>query len=700
MSDDTHINGGSPNALRQQHILIADDIEQSRALLESTLKNDGYHVHHACHGRQAIEILARQPIDLIISDILMPDMDGYELCRVCKTHPEWKKIPFVFYTATYTSKEDEAFSLALGASHFLIKPQRSQVFLNMIGEVLHEWQDGRMKASETRIDGDTIYMKLYNERLIHKLEGKLEQLTTCNNELTRELSLRKKAEGRAGVLLNTIEQTDDAVLISDCNGVIEYVNSAFLHLTGYDAEDLYGTSCIQLKNNNQSAEIYQMLWKTIRNGSNWQGELMASRKDGSAYPAILSVTPVRGKNEEITHFVAVQQDLSERHALEEKFYEAQKMEAVGTLAGGVAHDFNNILAGIMMNVYLAKQQIEDGEMVKTRLRNMDDACKRAAGIIEQMLTFARRNHVQPQPVSLTGVVVDALSLARFGIPENIHIEQHLCEESLTVMGSAVQIEQMLINLMNNACDALHDVREPRIIVILKSVSVPADAQPSKLADGLYAHLSIIDNGEGIKDTERIFEPFFTTKEQGKGTGLGLSMVYGSVQQHGGHVAVESAPGKGACFDVYLPLDKHIRQVISSVPKLNIQGGGRLIILADDEVFVRESMRDMLQNLGFEVIAVSNGQQAVDAVHHHLADVALVFLDVVMPVMGGVDAAHWIRKIKPGLPVIFATGYNKRNVQDMAIESFPDSVLLQNPFEVDILNDALCEMLGDKREAGA
>ncbi|MDQ6972440.1 MAG: ATP-binding protein, partial [Mariprofundaceae bacterium] len=369
-----------------------------------------------------------------------------------------------------------------------------------------------------------------------------------------------------------------------------------------------------------------------------------------------------------------------------------------------AHDFNNILAGIMMNIYLARQQVGEADKVLGRLQTINDACDRASGLVSQMLTFARKDKVRMEPFSLNDMLSDALRLARAGVPENIALIHKMTADSLFCMGSRVQIEQVLINLINNASDALGVAANPEIRISLEKwsagdASAPGSGAPEGLTEGEYARLTVRDNGEGISDTERIFEPFFTTKEPGSGTGLGLAMAYGSICRHEGRIDVHSKPGEGALFEVLLPLIDEPAEDGVQDAFVNVAGGGRLLVVADDESFMRETLEDTLIKFGFNVHACENGREALKFVARNPDEVALALLDVVMPEMGGMDAAKGMRTICPELPIIFATGYDRNNVLDIEFQTMDACRVLQKPFDAIELSRALSHLLDGPGRAG-
>ncbi len=388
-------------------------------------------------------------------------------------------------------------------------------------------------------------------------------------------------------------------------------------------------------------------------------------------------------------------DITEHTKLEEQLLQSQKMEAVGTLVGGIAHDFNNILAGMAGNLYLAKKNAQEPDVQK-KLARIEQLSLRAADLIKQLMTFARKDRVMMKSLALAPFFKEVLKLLRSSIPENIEIYPSLCSESLQIDGDETQLHQLLMNLVNNARDAVEDEDEPYIKIKLEACNADDAFIHSHryFKAGAYAHLSVEDNGSGIPENqiEHLFEPFFTTKEQGKGTGLGLSMVFGAVKTHHGYIEVESIEGKGSTFHIYLPLLKN--QMLTPEPLHEeevIEGLGELILLVDDEPNIREMGSEVLSSLGYKVLQASNGIEAVDLFTANKDEVALIVMDIVMPLLGGVKAAELIKNICPDVKLIFSTGYD-RGVAFPDISPLTEAVILTKPYNINVLNKMIRQEL--------
>jgi len=509
--------------------------------------------------------------------------------------------------------------------------------------------------------------------------------------IIHDISDRTKAEKAVRKLSQSIEQSGEAVMITDRNALIEYVNPAFTKITGYMFEEIVGKTPATLKSSTQDPAFYKDLWETITRGEIWQGSLVDRKKDGSLYPALMSVAPLYDKEGKITHFVSFQQDMTEYKQLEDRFLQAQKMESVGTLVGGVAHDFNNILAAVQGNIYLAKADINDSSKVGNRLEAIEKLSESAADMIRQLLTFARKDRVTMKPLPLNSFMEKAFKLARNAVPENVTHICDTCQEELVVNGDETQLQQVLLNLLSNASHAVSNTVNPQITCSLKKYEVTDEfirAHPD-LTKKQFARLSIQDNGCGISKerVNKVFEPFFTTKGVGEGTGLGLAMVYGSIQTHGGVIDIDTRLGVGTTFHLYIPLVDTDAMVSTEERFAATQGQQETILLIDDEITMRQTIGEVLANMGYIVIEASNGEQALQLFKDKQHNIDLVISDVVMPKMNGPDSVKQMRSINNSLPVILMTGYDKLKAINTTNE-IDGAIVLSKPFSFEELSHSL------------
>ncbi|ATX82224.1 PAS domain S-box-containing protein [Mariprofundus ferrinatatus] len=532
----------------------------------------------------------------------------------------------------------------------------------------------------------------------HSAAPDSDQMNEIRNA-SRLVSLVMEKERREAMLRKlsqATEQAGESVLITDRHGNIEYVNPSFTRITGYAAEDVLGKNPRVLKSGNQTDEYYKRLWATISSGNIWHNAVIDRRKDGSQYPAMMTISPILNESGEITHYVGIQQDMTDHELLEEKFRQAQKMEALGTLVGGIAHDFNNMLAGMTGNIYLIKRSLAGSPEIVRKLDAVEALSFRAAEMIKQLLVFARKGRIEMKPFGLTSFVKEVAKLHKASIPENVSFQSDYCNDELVVNGDATQLQQVLMNLLNNARDAVAGIDDP--MITLKIEEYIADerfaGRHPDIESRQFAHLIVADNGCGISDAEKehIFEPFFSTKEVGLGSGLGLSMAYGAIQSHHGMLEVESKIGKGSSFHIYLPLlEEKTIQVVSDEIREAVSGKDELILVVDDNAEIRETSREVLESIGYRVVEASNGLEAVDAYIAKQQEIAVIIMDVVMPRLSGVKAVERIKALNPDAKVLFSTGYDRDETLKGEMPS-DDYVVLSKPYSIVKLSNAIREQI--------
>jgi PAS domain S-box-containing protein len=470
---------------------------------------------------------------------------------------------------------------------------------------------------------------------------------------------QKLAQAERALLITAIEQSAEGVLITDAHGTIEYVNPAFSRVSGYSRSEALGKNPRILKSGKQGEAYYKRLWTTIRGGEIWQEEITNRRRDGAFYNEQMTITPVRDQRGEITHFIAIKAEVTERKRLEQQLRQAQKMEAVGRLAGGVAHDFNNMLTIISGYSGLLLEHPATIEPLRGYVDEIRNASGRAASLTRQLLAFSRQQVLAPRVLDLNAVVSNIQKMLKRLIGEDIDLVTALGESLWPVMADPGQLEQVLLNLAVNARDAMPDGG----VVSIETTNVKMDTAAAQahfpLKPGPYALLTFSDTGSGM-DAEtqaRIFEPFFTTKETGKGTGLGLATVYGIVKQSGGYIWVFSEVGKGTTFKIYLPRTEV--ELDDSGPGRSLvetQRGTETLLLVEDEDAVRELVRNVLRENGYRVLEASRGEEALELSELFAGRIDLLVTDVVMPGMNGRELARRLVSSRPQVKVLYISGY--------------------------------------------
>ncbi len=489
-----------------------------------------------------------------------------------------------------------------------------------------------------------------------ELDGKPHVLT-----IMTDVTDKKRAEADRNRMITAFEQAAETIIIADDKGVIKYVNPAFEAISGYSRAEVQGKSLGSLRSPESARNAIGAAKQAMRGGLAWRGRLINLKKDGVPYEVEASISPVKSKTGHIINFVVVERDVTDEARLERQLRQAQKMEAIGTLAGGVAHDFNNILMAMMGYAELVRRSIPADSPTQTDLDEIVQAGRRATDLVKQILTFSRQNEHEKRAIEVYRVFNEALRLIRASIPSTIEIRHDIDETSGTVMADPTQMHQILMNLCSNAHQAMegeHGTLEVSVKQVILEEGAKELANPD-LTLGPYVRLTVSDTGKGMAPEliERIFDPYFTTKEVGKGTGLGLSVVLGIVQSHGGAITVESELGRGTAFHVYLPRCT-VQANGMNRPGPSERRGTHRIMFVDDDHKIAELVKRSLESVGYEVAIFTDPVKALDSVRGSLDTFDLVITDLTMPVMTGLELAAALQEIKPDIPIVLCTGYTE------------------------------------------
>ncbi len=503
------------------------------------------------------------------------------------------------------------------------------------------------------------------------------------------------AEESYRLLFAAIEQAAEGVIITDATGVIKYVNPAEEAVTGYSSDELTGRKANIFKSDKQDDNFYGNLWQTINAGKIWSGRFINKKKDGTEYHEDATISPVYNTSGKLTNFVALKRDVSKQIELQEQLFQAQKMEAVGTLAGGVAHDFNNLLQVVLgySDLMLERKQEEDPDYAD--LQQIYQAGKRGADLVSALLTFSRKVETKYVPVDLNQEVTSVRSLLSRTIPKTVNINLHLKGNLESINADLSQVGQVLMNLGVNARDAMPDGGTLSIETGMVELDEEYCQEHIESKPGSYVLLMVSDTGQGMdKETiSRIFEPFFSTKEPGKGTGLGLAIVHGIVKQHGGHIACESEPGLGTTFKIYFPAMEKERNPDIPTMESAIPRGTETILLVDDDEAIRNLGVRLLNQFGYKVITADDGKKALEIYQREGDGVSLVILDLIMPVMDGKNCLEEILRINPNAKVVVASGYSDGGSSDGVMVAGAKG-FVQKPYNMRQFLTTIREILGE------
>ena len=515
-----------------------------------------------------------------------------------------------------------------------------------------------------------------------------------------------QAEERALRLAAIVDSSDDAIISKDLDGTVRGWNPAAERIFGYTAAEMVGQSVFRLIPPELHAEEHAILARIRRGEHVAHYETTRLRKDGQRIVIALTVSPIRDAGGALVGASAIKRDVTGQRGLEAQLRHAQQLDAIGQLAGGVAHDFNNILTAISGYTAFLLRDLAADDRRRADLMGIQDAADRAATLTQQLLAFGRKQMVQPTVVDLREALDDTGRMLRRLLGEHIDLVITPGPIVSPVLADRGQLGQVLVNLAVNARDAMPD--GGRLTIEARDTPLTEEYADSHLAvsPGCYVLLAVSDTGQGMTPEvrARIFEPFFTTKPRGKGTGLGLSTVFGIVKQSGGHIFVYSEPGHGTTVKVYLPraegAARAVTPIAEAMPDVRRPG---TILLVEDDTSVRAVTRRLLESGGYTVLEAATPSKARDFAERHGGPIHLLLTDVVMPEMSGPKLAALIQEQRPGLPVLYMSGYT-----DDAIVHHgrldPGAEFLPKPFAPDTLLRRVQQVLGrrgaDGRTAGA
>ena len=492
--------------------------------------------------------------------------------------------------------------------------------------------------------------------------------------------VRRQIAAREELFELISENAADMIAVVNADGTRAYNSPSYERLLGYSPEELRGTVAFQQIHPDDRARVVEAAEEAKRSGHGKRVEYRMCHKDGSWVSLESTASVIRDSNGQAKKLVIVNRDITERKQLEQQLQMAQKVEAIGRLSGGIAHDFNNILGVIIGYTEAVQKRMRPEDAFREPIDEIQRAAKRAASLTQQLLAFSRKQVLESTILDLNAVIRDMEKMLGSLIGENIELTLALSDSLGTIKADRTQLEQVILNLSVNSRDAMPGRGKLTIETCNRLMDKANPARPAYMQPGSYVLLKVTDTGCGMtrEVQAHIFEPFFTTKETGKGTGLGLATVYGVVKQSGGYILVDSEPGKGAAFDIYLPLVEAPAEIAGETrAPVGPRKSEATVLLVEDEDSLRKLTRDVLQEAGYIVHEAANAAQALE-IAEKTRVIDLLLSDVVMPGMSGRALADALAISHPDTRVLFMSGYTHGEIAKRGVVDAGMSVL-HKPF---------------------
>ena len=645
-----------PKLRQMKKILVVDNNPILLKLLNVFLQKQGYEVVTAEDGLSVLQILRTFTPDVIFVDLVMPNIDGEKLCKIIRGLPHLDNVILIILSGLAAEMEVD-FS-EWGANACIAKgpfPSMSQKILDL----LDRFEEDRNFLESEVIGTEDVFPR----------------------EITRELlSVKKHLE----IILSSI--AEGIVEITSRTKIV-YANLEAMTITGLSEVELLGSDFLELFPDHDIPRVLKLLRKQGKDSKTTEEFTLHNGKEVS-----LKITPIR---DEENKSIIIISDISARKRLEADLRQAHKLEAIGTLAGGIAHDFNNLLMGIQGRTSLMLMNIDSTHPYVEHLKAVEDIVRSASDLTRQLLGFARGGKYELKVVDLNEFIQKSAEL--FGrTRKEVAIHCSYQPRIWAVEIDRGQIEQALLNLCINAWQAMPGGGD----LFIETENILLDDnffKSHKIKPGKYVKISVRDTGMGMdeKTRQRIFEPFFTTKEMGRGTGLGLASAYGIIKGHGGVITVESEPGNGTIFNIYLPAtDKQVTGEKKTSDDLYT--GNEMILLVDDEVVITDVSREILETLGYQVMVADSGKEAINIYSQRKDEINLVIMDMIMPQMSGGETFDILKSINPDVKVILSSGYSIKG-QATKIMERGCKAFLQKPFNIKELSKKVRSVLDEEKE---
>jgi two-component system, cell cycle sensor histidine kinase and response regulator CckA len=707
-------------------ILAVEDSPTQAMKLRFLLEAEGYNVTMATNGTQALAILADKKPTLVITDVMMPEMDGFTLCREIKSKERSRDIPVILMTSL-SSPRDILKGLECGADNFIRKPYDNYQLLSRIKSILLNRTFRSSERAQFGVEiyflGQRYFVTSERQQILDLLISTYEDAVNLNEELRVKqeqlaelaLELEKKVENRTMGLRAEIteryraeeklreseeryrdlfENANDLIHSYTPDGKLLYANRAWRKVLGYTEEEIQDLNVRHVHSSDDLEAFEEQMTRLFRGEDQDKEEVTLVTKDGRK---------ILGEASRTCKFVdgnpvfvrSIVRDVTERRQLEEQLRQTVKMEAIGQLAGGVAHDFNNLLTIISGYGQILEESVETKE--REYVTEILKASERAASLTRQLLAFSRRQILAPQVLDLNSIVLNMEKMLKRLIGEDIELATVQEANLGRVKADAGQIEQVILNLAVNARDAMPDGGK----ITIETANIELDEAyartHSTVVPGSYVMLAVSDTGMGMtsETITHIFEPFFTTKEKGKGTGLGLSTVYGIVKQSAGNVWVYSEIGRGSTFKVYLPRVHDAANMTHTTSAPESIRGTETILLVEDEAPVRSLVRETLQAYGYKVLEAQGAEDAISIFQEYVQPIHLLLTDVVMPQVSGKELAKRMSPSHPEAEILFMSGYTDNAIVRHGVLD-ANTFFLQKPFMPRTLVTKVREVLDAKR----
>jgi len=754
-------------------ILVVDNDDAGRDTTVKMIRKAGFPVMEAASGIETLEKACAGP-GLMVLEVDLPDMSGFEICRKIKENPATAHIPVLHLSATSLDDQSKVKGLNCGADAYLTQPVELSVLIATINALLrmkqaeekmaclaHQWQstfdavkdaifilDADQRIVRTNQAAEDLFQRpadaMSGRHCWEIVHGTTEPIPECPLLRVRQSLQRETRELRMGefwfeVTVDPILDAENRLtgvvhIMSDIterkqaeekirqseesyrnifqnaqvglfrtrisDGKILESNDQLARMFGYNNREEFIAEYATWKNYVDPGTRERMLEQIHQNGFIENFEARFYRKDRSIFWARYSARLypeqgwIEGVAQDITEHKRVEE---ERAKLQEQLQQAQKLESIGRLAGGVAHDFNNMLSVVLGYGEIILGDLHQEDPLRDKVQEMVNAGQRAKALTSQLLAFSRKQTLQPQVLDLNNQIRNTEKMLRRLLAEDIELSLIMAKDLPRVLFDPGQLDQVIINLAANARDAMPKGGRLLIETSVVHLDEAYAAAHHEINPGKYVMLAFTDTGYGMdqETLSRVFEPFFTTKKKGEGTGLGLSTVYGIVKQSNGHIWVYSEPGNGTTFKVYLPPTEAKPKTQAEIVISPAPSGGEHILVVEDELSVRNLMKMLFSSLGYTVTVAANGDEALRLVEKMGVKPDLVITDVVMPKMSGKELIDRLRKTYPHLKALFMSGYTDNAIVHHGVLD-PDTPFIQKPFNIQEIGKKVREVLGSNR----